>query len=139
MKVMIETFITVVFLSLIVVIGGQVIGAQISVNNATTFHSSAVQVMEESNFDETVIEEVIASASENGYELTVEVDQVSLIQCSNCNSQWELGGPVTCSHCGSTNVVTNYLTHDGVVTLNYDVDIALLNIHESGSITSYAR
>lgn len=139
MKAIIEMFVTVVFLSLMVVIASQVIGSQLVINSAHTFHTNAVQKIEESDFDSGVIATCIQEAADKGYVLTVTYDRTNVIECTNCNSQWNIGEGVTCSNCGSSNVVTNYENTSGEVKLTYDVEIALLGISESGTLQSNAR
>lgn len=139
MKVIIETFVTIVFLSLTVVIAAQVISSQILINGASSFHTNAVQVIEESNFDSNVITVCVEEAQEKGYELTVSVDKSAMMVCSSCNSMWEIGEEVNCPNCQSSNVYVSQISSDGLVTLVYDVSISMLGIEKEGILQSNAR
>lgn len=139
MRVIIETFITIIFLSLTVFVATQVIGAQIVINGANTFHTNAVQLIEESDFDSTVIAECISQAEAEGYILEVTVDKVSMFVCDSCNTMWEVGEVVQCENCKSSNVYEKQISSDGVVTLRYQVGISMLGIEQEGSLQSNAR
>lgn len=139
MKVIIETFVTIIFLGLTVIIATQVIGSQITINGASSFHTNAVQVIEESNFDDAVIEECIEMANVRGYELVVDIEKSTVLICSECNSTWGVDESSCCVNCNSTNVYPSQVNSDGVVTLTYDVEIAMLGIKETGSLQSNAR
>lgn len=139
MKLIIETFITVIFISMTVIIVSQVIYSQIIINRASSFHTNVVQVIEESDFESDVIDQCIEKAVENGYQLEVLYEKESVMKCSTCNSTWEIEGAVVCPNCNSTNIYKKQLSSEGVVTLNYDVKIGVLGIEKEGFLQSNAR
>ncbi len=139
MKLIIETFITVIFISLTVIIVSQVIYSQIIINRASSFHTNVVQVIEESDFDSNVISQCIEKAEENGYRLEVLYDKDSVMKCSACNSTWEIGEGTVCPSCNSANIYAKQVSSDGLVTLNYDVEIGILGIEKEGVLQSNAR
>ncbi len=139
MKMIIETFVTIIFLSIAVVLTTQVIGSQISINQANDFHVNAVQVIEESNFDSGVIEKCKEEAEALGYTLTVNVYQEARTQCAECNHIWGSETEGQCEICGSTYTFTNYLSSGGIVTLDYGVELAMLGISKVGYLEANAR
>lgn len=139
MKLIVETFITVIFISLTVIIVSQVIYSQIIINRASSFHTNAIQVIEESDFDIDVISQCIEEAVENGYQLEVSYDKECVMKCSACNSSWQIGEETVCPNCNSTNIYAKQVSSEGLVTLNYDVKIGVLGIEKEGVLQSNAR
>lgn len=139
MKIIIETFVTIIFLTIVVMLTTQIIGSQVSINNANSFHLNAVQAIEESNFDTAVITAYQAKAEEWGYELEVIVNHQVEKQCASCNYSWEDEEELQCPICGSSNLYMNYISRGGEVILNYKVEVAILGIAEDGKLEAYAR
>ncbi len=139
MKMMIETFVSVIFISVLVVVVSQIICSQIAINSASSFHTNVVQVIEESDFDSEVIDFCIEQAFDKGYELEVAYNKSSTMQCSTCNSTWEVEEGAYCPNCNSTNVYEEHLSSDGIVTMTYKVELAMLGIEKEGSLQSNAR
>ncbi len=128
-----------IFFSLIVVIVAQVIYSQIVINGASSFHTNAVQVIEESGFDSNVIEQCIEEAESKGYKLDVIYSKEEVLKCSACNSTWTVDEATNCPNCASANVYTEQKSSDGVVTLTYMVNVDMLGIEKEGSLQSNAR
>lgn len=139
MKMIIETFVTIIFLSIAVVLVSQVIGSQVTINQANDFHINAVQIIEESNFDNEVIEACISEAETLGYNLGVEVSYLNSQKCVACNHILEESEEGVCQVCGSENTYTYSVNKNGVVTLDYVVDMALLGISQEGYLEANAR
>ncbi|MFI3173045.1 MAG: hypothetical protein R3Y58_11865 [Eubacteriales bacterium] len=139
MKIVIETFVTVVFLTIMVLIASQLIGTEIQISTAKEFHANVVQLLEESDFNTTIIETCTTKAQELGYELDIVVQKESKLQCASCNTQWNLGEGTICPTCSSSNIITNYVCHEGAVDMRYVVSLPLLGIEKTGSFESYAR
>lgn len=110
-----------------------------TINEANTFHTNAVKVIEESNFDSNVIEECINEAYEKGFTLEVDVDKEKVLVCSSCNSMWELDTSSICPNCKSTDIYVNQVSSDGMITLIYDISITMLGIDKVGVLQSNAR
>lgn len=139
MKLIIETFVTVIFLSLTVIIAAQIISSQVAINGATTFHTNAVQVIEESNFDNTVIAMCKEEAIANGYVLDVSVEKETKLVCSACNTMWEVSETIICPTCESTSSYVKQVTSEGLISLTYDVSVPILGIEKEGTLQSNAR
>lgn len=139
MKMIIETFVTIIFLSIAVILVAQVIESQITINQANDFHMNAVQVIEESNFNSEVIQACITEAELLGYTLNVSVNQESVSRCTSCNSTWDLQENTECPVCGNTSAYMDYISNDGIVTLDYIVELPMLGISQEGTLEANAR
>lgn len=135
----IETLVTIIFISLTVVIIAQIIAAQLAINGANTFHTNVVQAIEESDFESGVIETCILEAEQRGYDLDVSVDKYLRYSCGACNSTWELDDLAVCPNCQSTNIYEKQSNSDGIITLTYNIVIEMLGIEKVGSLQSNAR
>ncbi|MFI3208297.1 MAG: hypothetical protein R3Y40_04110 [Eubacteriales bacterium] len=138
MKLIIETFVTIIFLTMAVFLATQIIGSQITINGANDFHVNVVQEIEESNFSESVIEACKAEAEELGYTLSVAIDSTSMYQCASCNNIWEEDQEV-CPLCGSEYTYINYTSHKGEVVLDYTVELAVLGVCQEGRLEANIR
>lgn len=139
MKIIIETFVTIIFFTIVVVLTTQIIGSQITISNANSFHLNAVQAIEESDFNENIIATYISKGEELGYELEVNIANQVVKQCTSCNYSWEYDDTTRCPICGSSNLYTNYVSRGGEVILDYIVEVAVLGIVEEGQLEAYVR
>ncbi len=139
MKLVIETFITIFFITAIVFVSTQMLGAQIQVNAAEEFQNNIVKKIEESNFDDGVIASCVLQAEQEGYGLEVDVNKVDMLWCNSCNTKWELDNRVVCPTCGGSKIGITRVYHDGCVVLTYQVSAALFGFEQTGRIVSYAR
>lgn len=140
MKIVIETFVTIFFITLTVFIATQVISSQIQVNNAKEFHYNAMKGIEDSGLDDTAISSFKAQALNLGYTLNVDISGVEVIRCNDCNSTFSVSSNSTiCGNCGSSDVYLESGNKRGLVSLLYDVEVPLLNILESGRVEGYVR
>lgn len=110
MKMAIETFVGVVVIAFMCLICSQFISMQLQTSTARDYHAAVIQKIENSNFDNSVIEELKTRASEDGYTLTVDT-----------NPEGESWNRKVC------------------VTLNYEARLDILGIKESGKLVGYAR
>lgn len=139
MRIAIETFVTMLFLSIVVIAITALIGSQIVVNTATDFHAGIIQRIEDSNFQENVIRQCISLGKENGYEIEVHANKKEFMQCSGCNYKWEVSNAVTCPICNSSNITLNHVQHEGTVETKYQIKIPILGVEREGVISSNAR
>lgn len=140
MKIVIETFVTIFFITLTVFIATQVISSQIQVNNAKEFHYNAMKGMEDSGLDSAVVSEFITTASTLGYNMDVDINGHDVMRCNNCNTTFDVSsGVVVCGNCGSNKIFLEDGNKRGLVTLIYNVEIPLLGITESGRVEGYVR
>ena len=139
MKIAIETFVTMFFLSIVVIVITILIGSQITVNAATDFHAGIIQRIEDSNFQENVIRQCISLGKKNGYEIEVHINKKEFMQCSGCNYRWEISDVVNCPVCSSQNITLNHVQHEGIVETRYQVKIPILGVEREGVISSNAR
>lgn len=140
MKIVIETFVTIFFITLTVFIASQIISSQIQVNNAKEFHYNAMKGMEDSGLDSAVVAEFIAMASTLGYIMAVDIDGDDVMRCKNCNTTFSVSsGVVVCGNCSSNKIFLEDGNRRGLVTLTYDVEVPLLGITENGRVEGYVR
>lgn len=139
MKIIIETFVTVIFVTLSVLLTTQLIESQLAISAAKNFHTNVVQVVEESNFNESVIEECMIRALDEGYTLEVVLDYTETMQCLSCNSLWESNEEINCVTCGSQSIYTVSNKKQGQIILTYGVNLVLLDIEREGMIVANAR
>lgn len=140
MKIVIETFVTIFFITLTVFIATQVISSQIQVNNAKEFHYNAMKGMEDSGLDTAVITELVNQGIDLGYEMNVDISGEDIMRCKSCNSSFDLdSGVLACGNCGSNKVFLEDGNQRGLVTLIYDVEVPLLGITQNGRIEGYVR
>lgn len=139
MKMIIETFITILFLTVAVIVSTQLIGSQIIINNANDFLINAVQAIEESNFSGDVIMAYTEEAEKLGYTLEVIIEEEIALHCVSCNNMWTSNGEERCPECGSESIYSSNTGHEGEVTLEYNVDLAFLGISKVGKLEANAR
>ena len=103
--------ITLIVVALLVFVG--IVSVTVDVQNARNYHSSVVNVIENSNHAAKVIEACKEEATENGYELTVT------------------------SYDNSPDGISS--SKISKVVLTYDYTIGILNVSSEKEIVGYAR
>ncbi len=139
MKIVIEAFVSIFFITALVFIAAQVLGVQMQVNDAEEFQNNMVKKIENSNFNSMVIDECVEQANVKGYILSVNVKKEDVFTCNECNYQWPVDEEVVCPTCGDDSIRVKHLYHEGCIALSYKVKSMLMGIEESGTIVSYAR
>ena len=140
MKVVIETFVTLFFLTMFVFVASQLISMQIQVESANQYHVDIVKQIENSHFSDIVLEKCKEEAKQNNYELTIFVVENEELQCLDCNYTWPLAQDVLqCPLCKGKNVIVNERQLEGRVTMAYQVEAPLLGIKKEGKLVSNAR
>lgn len=140
MKIVVETFVTIFFITLTVFIATQVISSQIQVNNAKEFHYNAMKGIEDSGLDSEVVAEFITKARTLGYDMVVDINGDDVMRCNNCNTTFDTSsGVISCGNCGSNKIYLEDGNKRGLVTLTYDVEVPLLGITENGRVEGYVR
>ncbi len=140
MKVVIETFVTLFFLTIFVFVASQLISLQIQVEAANQYHLDVVKQIENSHFNQSVLRKCREEAKQNDYELTVLVEEQEDLQCLDCNYKWQLkNNELQCPLCKSKNVQVSTNQQQGRVILVYKVEAPLLGIKKVGELISHAR
>lgn len=71
MKTMIEAFTSIFFISVISILLISMIGSFMSVNNARNYHASIIDRLENSDYQEEYINEIISEADSKGYKVVI--------------------------------------------------------------------
>lgn len=71
MRTMIEAFTSIFFISLVCVIFISFISSYMAVNNARNYHANVIDRLENSDYDEMYINELLNEAGNKGYGLTI--------------------------------------------------------------------
>ncbi len=140
MKVVIETFVTLFFLTIFVFVASQLISLQIQVEAANQYHLDVVKQIENSHFNQSVLSKCKEEAKQNDYQLTVLLGEKEELQCLDCNYRWQLtNDTLQCPLCRSKDVKVSNEQQQGTVTLVYQVEAPLLGIKKQGQLVSHAR
>ena len=140
MKIVIETFVTIFFITLAVFVGTQIIGSQLQISNAKEFHNNVIKGVEDSGFDVQTIKEFKKKAGNLGYKLEVDISGEDSIRCSDCNSSFKVEESLaSCKNCKSMALYVEDGNRRGLVSLTYDIVIPLLNIKQQGTQEGYVR
>ena len=132
-QILITTILTVVGALLL----AQIIGSQIQLSNAKDFHKSAYKAIEDSNFDNNVISDSIAQASSKGYTLVVSVDETRKLQCRDCGTVVDENA-TECPNCHSDRLHNLQVKKTGTISLDYTIQIPIININKSGRLVENA-
>lgn len=140
MKVVIETFITIFFITLTVFIATQVIASGLQVSQAKEFHINAARAIEDSGMSEEVCREYQSKAENLGYQFSLVNIGEDLIRCRSCNSGFDMALDISeCENCGSENLYIDSGNRRGLVSLDYEVTVSLLGISKEGRLETYVR
>lgn len=140
MKMVIETFVSLFFITLMVFVSVQLIGVGIQMSNMNEFHENVSRAIEDSGGNLEVVDYYEIKARELGYSLDVDYSVEERIRCSQCNSNYALEEDVVvCRNCSGVNLYVDSSNRRGIVALEYIVEIPLLNIVEEGRVEAYVR
>lgn len=114
MKGAIETFVGIIIIALMVVLSTSYITASLNTRHAQNYHSAVISEIEASNFSQTVIDNCITKAKENGF---VKEDGTSGLEVTKVSGDVDLAE----------------------VSLTYRYTIPVLNSLLEHEITGYAR
>lgn len=129
MKEIFEAFLGVFFLILLMVGGMSIIGAGIDARNADAAKTGYIAELENSNFSASVLNGVLANASDQGYEL-----KVDLYHQDTSGERQVSRGITTAAGIPDTSDV--YMAR---LDLSFDYSFSLLNTVTPHQLIGYAR
>ena len=156
MKQIVETFVTIMLITVIVIVASQIIMVQVQISKAKELHATSIAQIEASNFNKETIAEIkedLTNNADSNFDLFNEdgegndgkevlmVTEVTTPQkkCDNCMSVFSDVASSRCPSCGTGNLYTYKSDRYAIIELNYTVQIPLLKIQQDGVLTGYAR
>ena len=85
MSQIIKVYLSLFMITVFVVLGVSLIGADTGVSNARAYHDSFVKQIEESNMSQTVIDSCKDNAASLGYTVTIHNRTLYRQHCNSCN------------------------------------------------------
>ena len=138
MRTVIETFTTVLLISVTVFICACFIGVQLQTNQAKDLHTECVNKIEASDFEPATITACKNEAMDKGYTLEVDNTWTQKKTCTLCN----MTVPSTqtkCPACGSEELANFSRDRIYTVKLKYKIDVPVIGLEREGVINGYAR
>ncbi len=140
MKIAIEMFVSIIFLTILILISTQLISAQLQIRNAKVFHLNVVKQIEASNYNAVTLDEMKKKAHLHGYSIEAEINRINKAKCNKCNSVWDVSsGRSHCLNCESQDVIYTYTQYRGTINMSYDIELPTLSIEEKGFVSAVIR